>query len=504
MPVADTHLLLPDLCRSFSLATGWRLEFVSPIESARRPVLDDDAICCWYTDIGRVDEPLGKLLLTAPEFESNCSFIQATDFASSLGQLVGELADHKERLSSRNEDVTTLVDLGMTVPVKENVAWSLTQLLRGGVQLTDSRSAVFFLLDPTLAQLRLRAAYRIESVGIPRSVRGIEESRYDLEALVHGSAVVAEVHRSDALLPDGIRSALCVAVESETMPLGTMWMYDRRGRGYTERDRHVSLSIAAQIAAVLERVALLRGSDQHHRMARELEAASQTHPAVMPTDLPEDGRYQLAAHLASCNEIGGDLCEIIALPAGRVGIAIGDATGHSVAAALVMWAARGALRANPGDERSLPATMVRLNQMLSMITPSHLFMSMCYGIFDPGSKRFTYSNAGHPVPILIRRGTVLPLMSHSLLLGVVRDTEYEQSTIDLQSGDTLVFYTDGISEARCRNHAMFRPEGIASAAVNAAQGTAREVLDAIWNRHETHIAGTDPDDDRTLVVLQVN
>jgi sigma-B regulation protein RsbU (phosphoserine phosphatase) len=287
------------------------------------------------------------------------------------------------------------------------------------------------------------------------------------------------------------------------MPLGTLWIFDRRNRTFGEHERHVLQSIAAQIAGVLERVALLRGSERHQRIARELEHATRSQPVLLPNDLPADPRYELAAHVASCHELGGDLCEIIPLPQHQVGLAIGDASGHSISAALIMASVRGALRVLASEERSLPEFMRRLNEALYAITRSHQFMSLCFAQFDPGPRRLTYCNAGHPLPLLLRQGTILPLGSHGLLLGVIRDADYSFSTLDLQPGDLLVFYTDGISEARSGREQMFRADGVAAALVDSRHGTAQEVLTGIWNCVEHHLEGTSADDDRTLVVLRI-
>jgi sigma-B regulation protein RsbU (phosphoserine phosphatase) len=282
-----------------------------------------------------------------------------------------------------------------------------------------------------------------------------------------------------------------------------LWVYDRRVRTYGEHERHVLQSVAAQIAGVLERVALLRGNDQHLRIARELQQATQAQPILLPNDLPGDPRYEVAAHVASCHELGGDLCEIIPLADARVGLAVGDASGHGIAAAMVMASVRGALRTIVAEELALPELMRRLNEALFAITRSHQFMSLCYAVFEPGTRRLTYVNAGHPLPLLLRHGSITPLGSHGLLVGVLRETEYGSSTLELQAGDTVVFYTDGISEARCGREQMFRADGIASALLAAQNGTADEILRAIWNRVEHHLNGAEADDDRTLVVLKI-
>lgn len=494
--------LIPDLCREFSRLTGWRLEFTL----AEHPIPDEDTLndesgYCWHALIDDGQRPAGILRMAAGD-EPLSTYAAATSMAVVLAELLKSLVAERRHVESRDDDVSTLVNLGMAGPVRENLAFLLNQLLRGAVQLTASFSAAFFLLDSTTSLLRLRAVYQVAADEMPQSMRSIVASHIDLRALTEGAQVLTVEQPEANMLPPGIRSALCVAVESETMPIGTLWVYDRREHTYEDRDRHVLQSIAAQLAGVLERVALLRGSESHDRIARDLEAASRVH-SVAPFDLPADHRYELASRCASCYELGGDLCEIIPLPEGRVAIAVGDATGNSIPASLIMSAARGALHADPGDHTQVVQTMLRLNRALVAVIDSHQFMSLCYGVFDPDTRQFTYSNAGHPIPLLVRNHTILPLKSHGLLLGVLRDAKYGCATVDLEAGDVLVLYSDGMSEARSHTDEMFRAEGIGDAVLHGIAGSAAAMLESVWNRVDSHIAGGEPGDDRTLVILRV-
>lgn len=506
----DTQELIPGLCRQFTQSTGWRLRFSRPEEPLTdhdHAALPNDANPAWFAEINDGYDLNGVLSLEPPEYgEAHLSFVQATDLAEMLAQLLARLATATRRVETGNRDVSTLVNLGMAVPAQDNLPWSLNQLLKAAVQLSGARGAAFFLLSSNLSQLRLRAVYQVTADEVPSATRDLASSRSDLAALagepVAMSAATAESVQ-DPQLPYGYRSALCVAVESETVPVGTLWVYDRRARAFSDRDREVVQSIAAQVAVVLERVALLRENRMQDRITRELKAASEGQPNPTQHALPHDQRYDVAAHVVSCYELGGDLCEVIPVSPDQIAIAIGDACGNSIPAALIMSAVRGALRTHSGDDRHVGHLMERLNHALYSITLAHQFMSLFYGVFDAAHRRFTYSNAGHPTPLLIRNGAVTFLNSHGLLLGVIGEVTYDSTVLELVPGDLLVFYSDGISEARCSDQQLFRAEGIAAAALRHSAGSAADVLDAIWSEVEQHIAGGEPADDRTLLVLKV-
>jgi sigma-B regulation protein RsbU (phosphoserine phosphatase) len=503
----ETHELIPELCRQFGEVTGWRLQF-TPLDRSPREIradLENRAACCWFTEVSAGSRPAGFLSMESATGDQTADrLVEATLLAESLSQVLGRLAHTTAQLNQRNQDVATLLHLGMAVPGQDDLAFSLAQYLKAAAHLTGSWSAAFFLLDGATERLRLRAVYNLSREDMPYPFRELRTGHTDLRALADDPVVLgAHSPGGHPLLPAEMRAGVCAAVQSETVPFGTLWVYDRRAKTYTQRDLQVLQSIAAQVAAVLERTALLRGSEQHDRIHRDLIAASETQPDSVLKDLPNDPRFELAARCTSCYELGGDLCEVLPLSDDRTALAVGDASGNSIPAAMIMSAVRGALRTHPADANETVGLLTRLNRALCSITGAHQFMSLCYGVYDAARKTFTYTNAGHPAPLFVRHGKARPLESHGLLLGVVGEVNYQQSTLELSEGDLLVIYSDGISEARSRDHELFRAEGISRAVANYCGEPAEKVLEAIWDRVDEYASGGEGSDDRTLMVLKV-
>jgi sigma-B regulation protein RsbU (phosphoserine phosphatase) len=445
------------------------------------------------------------LQVQAPEPDSECAgFAETVSLAESLARLLGRMTEASAKLAARNKDVSTLLNLGLAIPSQDDLAFALSQLLKAATHLTNSRCAAFFLLDASTSRLKLRVVYQLTRDEVPSAERDLRTSRPDLRALADAPVVLrAESPGGHPLFPRHARRALVVPVQSERVPFGTLWVYDRRAKEYTHRDIHVLESIAAQVAAVLERSALLRGDQLQARLCRDVKAASESQLDGNLPGLPIDPRFDIAACCTSCYELGGDLCEVIRLPGDSLAIAVGDASGNSIPAAMIMSAVRGALQTHRGTAGDVGSLMTNVNAGLCCISRSHQFMSLCYGVYDVSGGRFTYSNAGHPPPLLIRNGQVSSLESHGLLLGVLDDAEYPQTTLELASGDMLIFYSDGISEAQGVGRDLFKIEGIIAAAKDAIGGTAQQTLDAIWDRAERHMGSEEHGDDRTLLVLKV-
>lgn len=514
MTPAESRLFpwLDAVCRQFSEATGWPLRFAA----AGTPLARDFEArgvrheSCWSAELGDGLRRLGFLFIELPDDRrSDRSFLGISELAAMVADLAGRYCAASRKLESRSQEVTTLAEIGRTLPNQDNLREAIERLLQAALKLTGYRSAAFFLFNPTSGILRARAEQHSEPRKIPLTSRTLEHSPPDRAALVQGKALLrTDVAASAAhWLPPDCTAACCFRVQSQHGPLGTLWTFDRRTRTPSDREVHVLESIAAQIGAVLERTVLLHESASQQRLQRELKVASENQSFGLPRDSLLDPRVDVAVLCTSHYEVGGDLCEAIPLDARRTLLAVGDAAGDSIPAALVMSLARGALRALAAeidlDAVDVGRLVGRLNAVLHDATPSHLFMSLVLGVIDTARGSFTYCNAGHPLPIVVRNGNVEPMKSHGMLLGVSVETDYEQSTLQVGAGDLLVFYSDGISEARGRGKRMFRSEGILDVVRDCEGQSADEVMSTIMSRLQAHLQGAASGDDRTLLVARL-
>ena len=505
------HDWIHDTCRRFSDATGWPIRFVpsgssASGESAQLP--PDLSEHCWSKELNDGDETAGRLQIDLPaEAERDRSFLAVCDLATLLSELMSELITVRQSLDRRTNDVSTLVEIGMSLGNDDEPLGTLKRLLKASVELTGFRSAAFFLLTPSVNRLNLRGTSCIDPDSIPFPQRELQAVVPDLAALSLGRTLIrrqASNGDDNRWLPDDCSIALCVAVESDTGPLGTLWVYDHRGRIPSERETTVVESIATQMASVLERVVLLRESAVQHRMQRDLQSASANQVGGSPRQDITHSKLDIAAVCPSRYELGGDLCELIQINERQTVIAVGDASGDSVPAAMVMSVVRGSLRTLVDESlvTDPAAVMQRINDMLYQVTPSHQFMSLLYGIFDTSDNSFTYTNGGHPLPVLMHKGQPSLLDSHGLLLGINSDTTYGHSIIRLEPNDLLVMFSDGVSEARNKLRQMFRTDGIVEAVKHVPADSAKQLLQTIWSRLDAHTDEANSADDRTLLVIR--
>ncbi|MEX2288207.1 MAG: GAF domain-containing SpoIIE family protein phosphatase [Planctomycetaceae bacterium] len=509
----ETYDWVDGLCRQFSEATSWPMQFLPADQpAAKRPDAKNSRSdeYCWSKEISDGGTPIGKVVLNLPsDKRDDRSFLAISSLSELFADMTGRLAAASRQLASRNDQVTTLVNIGRSVPREQDLPSAMKQLLLAATQLTQFRAAGFFLLNPKTNSLKLRVSHEVDLQQVPFLVRELADNPPDLIALTRGRVLLRRDPANDEgmWLPGDAATGVCVPVESDAGPIGTLWAYDRRLKTPDERQIHVLQSIASQMAVLLERVVLLRESATQQRLKRDLEIASVCQQHEVLGETLDNVDFDAAAICTSRYELGGDLCEIIPLDANRTVIAIGDASGDSVPAALVMSAVRGALRtvSSFGIDDVLRTELIvrRLNKTLHAITPPDQFMSLLYGVLDTSELTFTYTNAGHPTPLHVSGAKITTLESHGMLLGVAGDASYSRSIVSLSPGDTLVLFSDGISEAMNARRKLFRSEGIAGAIKGRCSGSAHDVLQTILLQLEQHTADSGESDDRTLLVIKM-
>lgn len=497
-----------ELCGQFSDATGWPLKFVSC--GLKHSVTSiDDSDCCWQAEVGDGEKPVGQLRLEVPhDHRADRSFMAVSQLSAAFADLVGKVFTANHRLVAGTQELATLVHLGLTVPEGSELLVAIQQLLRAGLQLTSFRSACLFLLEPTSEELRLRATHHLDAHDVPHSARPLRGDPPDLHVMSSGTRIVIRRgdRQADEWLPADAALGFCLPVQTPSGVLGTLWFFDRRPRTIDSGEKQLLDSLGMQMASLLERAVLQRESATHQRLRHELRSLGDS-DVDAPIKRLKNQKLDTAWRVGSRFEIGGDLCEAIELSDHEIAILIGDATGDSVPAAVVMTAVHGALAAllteGPDGARDTGQILERVNRSLFRTRRLPHFMSLVYGVIDTQTLRFTYANAGHPAPLLVRDGEMRKLDSHGLLLGIVEESEYSSETIELRPRDILVGFSDGISEARSVNSEFFGSDGIVrSLGHNRHEVDAVTLINRIWNQ-QTAFAAPGHADDRSVLVARL-
>ena len=191
------------------------------------------------------------------------------------------------------------------------------------------------------------------------------------------------------------------------------------------------------------------GLEQAERVEQELRVARRIQQATLPKEVPQLEGWQIFPLYQPAREVGGDFYDFHLLSEGRLGLAVGDATGKGVPAALVMSTTCGMLQlaAQALDSFSPGAVLAQVNETLFARIPTNMFVTCFYAILDPESGLLSYANAGHDLPYLWRGGNAEELRARGMPLGLMPGMSYEEKEIVLEPSDNVLLYSDGLVEA---------------------------------------------------------
>ncbi len=238
---------------------------------------------------------------------------------------------------------------------------------------------------------------------------------------------------------------------------------------------------------------------------REVRAVGDLQREMLPLELPEVGGYEWQVYYATSAQAGGDYYDFFAVPGGRTGFLLGDASGHGPQAAVLMAMMRVLLHSAEDALTPPDRVLARLSRQLARTVPPGRFATACFGVLDPPGGRIEFSLAGHPPPFLLRGADgefeVLPMLGGPPL-GLFPERAIVAGAVEMRPGDTLVAYTDGLTECMSPGGEMFGEERLRETLQGGAAVPLAELRQRVVARLEAHAAGAPPADDVTLLMLR--
>ena len=243
--------------------------------------------------------------------------------------------------------------------------------------------------------------------------------------------------------------------------------------------------------------------DKLTALQNELDVANQIQQSILPTDFPVTVGYQVYGSMEPAKDVGGDFFDVVRLEDSRVGLAIADVSGKGVPAALFMMSSRTMMKGaaisvqQPGDALGI------VNSMLTEDNDAQLFVTVLYAVYDPLTGMFTYASGGHDSPLIVHpdgSSNLLPLTG-GIVLGIVPDLDYQENIISLAPGDTVICYTDGVTEAMNSRGEQFGIERLRQTFLDSPPRDARDAVQKIFDAVNGFAEGAIQSDDITCLTL---
>jgi phosphoserine phosphatase RsbU/P len=430
-----------------------------------------------------------------------------------------------DRVTSANEE---LQKLARFIEVNQAFKFSLTPddvlclIVDAAIEITQAERG-FLMLRNLSGDLEFKVARDdrrswLEGADFAMSRSVVEESfKQNRSVIINDSREAASNIARESVRSLDLRSIACVPLRrfqmTENMDATTVLKRDAVGVLYvdshviggtiTETSIRLLESLAFEATKSLENVRLMHEEQEKKQIEQELGVARQVQVALSPTAYKVPDYFEVAAHNIPSRYVGGDFYDFISLRDERSAFALGDVSGKGVAAALLAAMAQGALQAQFTSNLPLAEVVTSLNKVLVQRSASNRFITLFCATLDPDG-HFTYINAGHNPPVLVRaNGETETLTTKSVLLGAFDFVEYKPRQTRLAPGDVVVMYTDGVTEAVNADNEMFGDERLEKLVREGVHLGAEEIKQWIMDEVLNFTAGLPQGDDITMIVLKM-
>ena len=304
-----------------------------------------------------------------------------------------------------------------------------------------------------------------------------------------------------------IRSVMCVPLLTpDDKAIGIIQLDTSDRRQFNEDDLDVLAAVASQAAISIQNASMLESLLERERLNRDLKIAEQVQKRFLPQFIPTVPGYEFFAHYQPTYEVGGDYYDFVPLPGNRMGVAVGDVSGKGVAAALMMAKFSGDTRYCIMTENGPATTATRLSGLLCAAGIEDKFITLGLGVLDATTHKLILTSAGH-TPTIIRRADgraeEVGQDVSGLPLGIMEDSTYQETEVQLNPGDVVVIYSDGVTNARSPGDELYDSQSNHRLIKRVAQtaGGAKAVGKAILQDIREFSAGHSQADDITLLCL---
>lgn len=471
------------------------------------------------------DEPIGSIVVHPHNPDTpNPALIDR--LAELIAQTASEMCDDVAQLRYRVSEVGVLYRLSSqlvrggrvhdTLKLTLNLALDVLDLDAGAIMLLPEDSEALPRADLE-NELERTAAVGLSEEWLDNPVPLSIDREFDRLCLA-GKLVTSEDLSADprVLVPEqcaqeNLVSFIGCGMVFDGQPIGVIRLYSRQRRVFTSAERKLIRSIGESAAAVVEQARLLQMQARQRRTQRALLIAGAVQKRMLPQVIPSFSGIQIAARYQPSQEIGGDFYDLYTVH-DKLGILVGDVVGKGVVAGMLMSAVRATLRAYAELSQDLDLVMQRTNNAVCRDTTVSEFVTIWYGVLCPHTRVLRSVVAGHDVPMLLRRDdqgrySPLKLAGEGMVVGVIPDEPYSMNQTQLQDGDVLLVFTDGITDAVDFESNRFGKKRLLDSVQNllgdAPESSADQILKHVFWSMRQFSGLADQADDETLVVIRI-
>ena len=242
-------------------------------------------------------------------------------------------------------------------------------------------------------------------------------------------------------------------------------------------------------------------------LQQELDIANVIQTSILPKTFPpfpDRNEFEIFAKMIPAKDVGGDLYDFFLIDKYRLGVVIGDVSGKGIAAALLMAVSKTLLKATAYKGMPADNILSEVNNIIADESPPNMFVTLFYGVFDTRSGAFEYSNGGHNLPYIISVDGQVKSLDNigGLMIGAMKDVPYESNVIMIKPGESLIFFTDGVTESFNKEGEEFHETGLEKILEGKNSLSVNELVDYVFENVQSFSEGVEQSDDITCLALK--
>ena len=473
-----------------TMVNGFRIQTATPLGSG-------DSVNAGHLQItfGGLDEP--------DMLSQTVVFVERADVESAPSNTVVSSLQDASPVASMSNDrhAAALVKAGRELAGHRPLSELFQLILDLSVEAVGGSRAVLMTLE---GDNLVPKANRGEGFRISKTIR--DQVINDRNSLLVRDTTMDEIFKMQAsIVMQRVRSFMAVPLQTYEKVIGLLYIdMPDITREFSKEDLSL-LTVMANVAAIRIEHARLNEVEQAERMmAKELSQAGEIQRGLLPSRPPNIEGMDIAGYNVPCRGVGGDYYDFFRLGDGKVVIAVGDVAGKGMPAAMLMSSLQARLQILVETEENPGSIVARLNRSISGNCPDNRFITFFLMIIDPETGELRYCNAGHNPPLLVRaNGITEKLEGGGLILGIMAKAQYTEHKTSVHSGDTIVLYSDGISEAMPTGiDEEFGEDRIGMSILNRSSQSSDQMIEGVIQDLQVWCAGTPYADDVTLVITK--
>jgi serine phosphatase RsbU (regulator of sigma subunit) len=467
------------------------------------PFLEGDRISAGHLTIEFAEAALNAAN-TVVFVEQNEAFSNtSTTVVASLDAVLGPQSDdlNKTYVMQGSPQMRALIRAGRELAGHRPLEELFTVIMDLSVEAVMAGRGVLMTLEGD--ELKVRAA-RGDGFKISTTVR--ERVLRKKESLLVRDAQLDQALREHmSIVEQKVRSMIAVPLQTNDRVIGLIYVDSPHLiREFSREDLNL-LTVMANVAAIrIEHARLNEIEEAERAMAKDMQQAALIQQRLLPEKSPAAPGLDIAGRTKACRTVGGDYYDYLAFPDGRIGILVGDVAGKGMPASLLMSSLQARVQVLFEDGDDLARKIGRLNKAVSANCPDNRFITFFMGIIDPKSGEFVYTNAGHNLPVVVRAAGGFETLKEAggVILGILPMAVYQEARVTLNPGDTLVLFTDGVTEAADPSDDEYGEERLAALVASMKGRPSEHIVEAIHNAVMSFTQGAPAADDITVVVAR--